>query len=321
MEQAMFKIGYRTLKTALGTALAIYLAQLLHLQNFASAGIITILCIQITQKRSLQASWARFAACLLAIVFSYVFFGLIGYYPFVIGILLVLFIPTTVVLKINEGIVTSSVIILHLYMSGGITMAFIWNEFQLITVGIGVALLMNLYMPSLDRKLAAYRKKIEDNFAVIFAEIERYLLTGEQDWTGKEIPETHQMIQEAKNLAYRDVQNHILRHENLYYHYFKMRQKQFEIIERLLPKITSISITVEQGKIIAHFIHELREAIHPGNTAHKFLKRLADMRTEFEEMPLPATREEFEARAALFHLLGEMEQYLVIKSYFKGIKL
>ena len=64
-------------------------------------------------------------------------------------------------------------------------------------------------MPSLDRKLAAYRKKIEDNFSVIFAEIERYLLTGEQDWSGKEIPETHQMIQEAKNLAYRDVQNHI----------------------------------------------------------------------------------------------------------------
>lgn len=51
----MFKIGYRTIKTALGTALAIYISQLLHLQNFASAGIITILCIQITQKRSLQA--------------------------------------------------------------------------------------------------------------------------------------------------------------------------------------------------------------------------------------------------------------------------
>ncbi|MCY8490540.1 aromatic acid exporter family protein [Bacillus atrophaeus] len=316
----MFKIGYRTLKTALGTALAIYLAQLLHLQNFASAGIITILCIQITQKRSLQASWARFAACCLAILFSCLFFELIGYHPFVIGALLLLFIPTTVVLKINEGIVTSSVIILHLYMSGGITFGFVWNEVQLITIGIGVALLMNLYMPSLERKLLAYQKKIEDNFAVIFAEIERYLLTGEQDWTGKEIPETHQLIHEAKNLAYRDVQNYILRHENFYYHYFKMREKQFEIIERLLPKITSISITVEQGKIIAAFIQDLREAIHPGNTAHKFLKRLCEMRKEFEEMPLPVSREEFEARAALFHLLGEMEQYLVIKSYFKGIK-
>ncbi|MBD5026072.1 hypothetical protein GUF51_15390, partial [Xanthomonas citri pv. citri] len=28
----MFKIGYRTIKTALGTALAIYISQLLHLQ-------------------------------------------------------------------------------------------------------------------------------------------------------------------------------------------------------------------------------------------------------------------------------------------------
>lgn len=119
-----------------------------------------------------------------------------------------------------------------------------------------------------------------------FEEIERYLLTGEQDWTGKEIPETHRLINEAKTLAYRDVENHFLRHENLYYHYFKMREKQFEIIERVLPKITSISMTVEQGHMIAAFLHDLRGAIHPGNTAHKFLKRLVKMREEIDEMEL-----------------------------------
>ena len=47
----MFKIGYRTLKTALGTTLAIVLAQILGLENFASAGIITILCIKATKKK------------------------------------------------------------------------------------------------------------------------------------------------------------------------------------------------------------------------------------------------------------------------------
>ncbi len=320
MGLTMFKIGYRTLKTALGTALAIYIAQLLGLHNFVSTGIITILCIQVTKKRSLQASWARFAACILAIVFSCAFFELIGYHPAVIGLMLLFFIPTTVLLKIKEGIVTSSVIILHLYMSEGITLSLVWNEFLIIITGIGVALLMNLYMPSLDNELKQYQQKIEDNFAKIFEEIERYLLTGEQDWTGKEIPETHRLINEAKTLAYRDVENHFLRHENLYYHYFKMREKQFEIIERVLPKITSISMTVEQGQMIAAFLHDLRGAIHPGNTAHKFLKRLVKMREEIEEMELPTTREEFEARAALFNFLGEMEQYLVIKSYFKGIK-
>ncbi|MCL6617581.1 MAG: aromatic acid exporter family protein, partial [Anoxybacillus ayderensis] len=37
----MLKIGYRTTKTAIGTASAIAIAQSLHLENFASAGIIT----------------------------------------------------------------------------------------------------------------------------------------------------------------------------------------------------------------------------------------------------------------------------------------
>lgn len=58
-------------------------------------------------------------------------------------------------------------------------MVFIWNEFQLIIVGIGVVLLMNLYMLSFDRKFVVYWKKIEDNFVVIFVEIEWYLLIGE----------------------------------------------------------------------------------------------------------------------------------------------
>ena len=48
----MFKIGYRTVKTALGTTLAIVLAQLLGLDNFPSAGIITIFCIKATKKKS-----------------------------------------------------------------------------------------------------------------------------------------------------------------------------------------------------------------------------------------------------------------------------
>ncbi|USK32466.1 aromatic acid exporter family protein [Bacillus sp. F19] len=315
----MFKIGYRTLKTALGAAIAISLAQLFQLDNFASAGILTILCIQVTKKKSLQTSWARFFACLIAILFSFVFFEGIGYYPFVIGLLLLFFIPVTVIVQAKEGIVTSSVIILHLYTSSHITFSLVLNEIALISTGIGVALIMNLYMPSVDKKLKEYQLKIEDNLSKIFLEIEEYLLSNDSSWDGKEITETALLLNEAKTLAFRDVENHFMRHENLYYHYFKMREKQFEIIERVLPIITSINVTVDQAQIIADFIQEVREAIHPGNTAHKFLVKLHHMRKSFEEMPLPETREEFEARAALLHFVREMEQYLVLKSQFKGI--
>lgn len=314
-----FKIGYRTLKTAVGAPLAIFLAQLLGLNNFVSAGIITVLCIQVTKKKSLKSAWARFFACVTGMVFSSLFFEIIGYHPIVIGILLLFFIPTMVLCKTTEGIVTSTVIILHLYAAGQINWGIIQNEFLLIITGIGVALLMNLYMPSLENDLILYRDKIEENFAVIFENIVAFLREGDMNWDGKEITETASLLEKAKGLALRNVENQLLRNEDLYYIYFKMREKQFEIIERVLPTFAMMTTNVEQAKLIADFIEELKNNIHSGNTANKFLKKLQNMRKKMEETPLPKTREEFETRASLYHFLFEMEQYLIIKSQFKGL--
>ena len=88
-----FRIGYRTVKSAIGATAAIMLAQYLGLHNFVSAGIIAILCIQATKRKSLEASWGRILSCLIAMVFSIVLFEAIGYYPLVIGIILLLFYP------------------------------------------------------------------------------------------------------------------------------------------------------------------------------------------------------------------------------------
>lgn len=316
----MFRIGYRTLKTGIGTAVAISIAQWFQLDNFVSAGILTILCIQNTKKKSVNASWSRFLACVIAMVISAAFFEFLAYHPAVIGLLLLVFIPITVALNIKEGIVTSSVIILHIYSAGNVTPGLFQNELGIIVIGIGIALVMNLYMPSVDKKMIEFQEKIEANFYKIFCEMINYLRTNDSQWDGKEITETEQLLKEAKTIAFKDVENHFLRHENLYYLYFKMREKQFEILQRILPIATSISLTVEQGHRIAEFLDELSDHIHPGNTALFYLKKLYDMKVEFEQMDLPKTREEFETRAALYQFVQEMEQYLLLKSSFKGIK-
>ncbi|MGG3470891.1 aromatic acid exporter family protein [Neobacillus pocheonensis] len=316
-----FRIGYRTIKTAVGTAASILIAQQLGLHNYASAGILTILCIQVTKRRSLRTSWDRFLACVLAMPFSALFFEGIAYHPIVIGVMLFFFIPLLVMLKARDGIVTSSVIILHIYMAQKISIDNFLNELGVIITGIGVALLINLYMPSADRKLREYQCKLEENFKTILSELVRYLRTGESDWGGKEITECACLLEEAKSLAFRDVENHLLRDENLYFHYFKMREKQFEILERVLPIVTSITRTVKQGKMVADFLEELSENVHPGNTAHIYIDKLREMKKEFEEMELPKTREEFETRAALLQLVKEMNNYLIIKSSFKGMKI
>lgn len=314
-----FKIGYRTLKTAIGTAASIILAQAFGLESYVSAGILTILCIQVTRKKSLRASWDRILACLLSMLFAFVFFEGIAYHPLVIGLLLIFFIPSVVIVKAQDGIVSSSVILLHIFSAGNVTVPIIVNELGIIIIGVGVALIMNLYMPSVEPKLDVYQKQIEDRFRKIFMEIARYLRTNELDWDGKELTEVAKLIDDAKILAFRDVENQLLKQENIYYHYFKIREKQFEIIERVLPNITTIQPMVMQRDIIANFIEELAEGINPGNSAYVYLEKLMSMKHEFENMDMPKTREEFEARSALLHFTNEMERYLIIKSTFKGL--
>ncbi|MEC0274564.1 aromatic acid exporter family protein [Peribacillus frigoritolerans] len=315
----MFKIGYRTIKTALGATLAIIIAQMLNLEYFSAAGIIAILCIQVTKKKSVYASWHRFLACLIAMAYASLLFQFIAFHPLIIGLILLIFIPTTVALKINEGIVTSSVIIMHLYGSGNITFSLLINETILIAVGVGVALVMNLYMPSVDDKLLAYQESIETNFSAILMGIVRYLRDNDHTWDGKEITETANLLNQAKSLAFRDVENHFLREEDLFYHYFKMREKQFEIIERILPLVTNIPLVVKQSGIVADFIEDLAENVHPQNTAILYLKKLEEMEIHFRGMALPQTREEFESRASLLQLMKEMERYLLLKHSFKGL--
>lgn len=318
--RSMFKIGYRTIKTAVGAALAIFIAQLLNLQFFASAGIITILCVQRTKQKSVMSSWARFVACIIGLIYGIVVFELIGYHVISIAIILLVFIPTTVLLKIHEGISTSTVIILHLYIYGQVTISFLLNEIILITVGVGVALLMNAYMPSVERELSKIKNRVENLFEKILHELAIYAEHGDQNWAGKEITEAADLLHEGKNIALQNLENKLVRYEDEYYHYFKMREKQLEIIERILPLLANIDVQVEQGEMIGRFLQDLSEGVNPDNTAHIFLVELDELRKTFKQMPLPKTREEFEARSALFYLLYEMEQYLYIKQQFKPIK-
>ena len=149
---AMFKIGYRTLN-AVGATLAIFLAQFFQLENYASAAVLTIICIQVTKKRSIISSWTRFSACLLVIPFSFLFFETLGYHPISLGLIILFFVPILIKLHIQEGLITSSVILLHFYKTKEYSWAIILNELGIIIIGIGVALLMNLYMPNMEREL------------------------------------------------------------------------------------------------------------------------------------------------------------------------
>ena len=61
-------IGAKTLKTAIGSCIAMLIASSIGLKYSASAGIITILSIQNTRRESLQIAIRRFISTVVALM-------------------------------------------------------------------------------------------------------------------------------------------------------------------------------------------------------------------------------------------------------------
>ncbi|MCH5584486.1 aromatic acid exporter family protein [Shimazuella sp. AN120528] len=307
------KIGSRILKTAIGAGISIALAQAFQLTFYASAGTVTMLCIQRTRKKSYEIAWQRFLACLIGLSVAAAIFSLLGYNTWAITIILLISIPLMIRLKAKESVIASSVFIFHLYVMKHITWQLVINEIALMIIGITVGLLLNLFMPSADQELRRYQQKIEENFRIIFHEMARYLREGDHDWSGMEIVETNRLLKEAKERSVHNVENRFDEEELKFYRYFQMRDKQFDVIDHLIPHLVSFHPYSDQGEKLADFLDQLADGVHPGNTADIYLEQLKEMTEEYRNMPLPSTEEEFHMRATLFLIMNEIRRYLKIK--------
>lgn len=308
------KIGYRTLKTAIAAPLAILIAELLQLEGVGSAGIIAVLCIQPTRKQSFLTAWHRIAAGLLSIVFAFVIFEGLGYNPLTVGILLILFIPVTNWLKIAPGIVTSLVILFHFYAAETVDIPLVINEIALMFIGIGLALILNLYMPNLDNSFQEVKNQVEANYQQLFREIAGFLRGDRATLSLELLAQTRQLFNQASDLVQRDQENNFNRQESWLKNYFAMREIQLLALERMAKLIKPKLVTVKQAQQIADLFDDMADAIYPTNPVQYHLEQVDDLLKRFERQDLPQTREEFEVRADLFQLLTEINHYLTVKN-------
>ncbi|CRK81496.1 aromatic acid exporter family protein [Neobacillus massiliamazoniensis] len=307
------KIGLRTVKTALGAGVSIWIAQLFHLQFASFASIICILCIEKTKKQSIQSSLERFAACTLSLVLSGLVFQTLGYNPLVFSLFILLFIPLLVRLRLQKGFVNSVVIVLHIFTLEKFTLPIALNELLIVMIGVGVAILLNSYMPNVEKNLKEAKTAIEEKFKKILFEYGAYLEKGDQGWDGKELLELEEDLNKGKMLAIQYEENRLGTDKKGYYYYFDMREKQFVILKRMLPIVSSLNEDVVQRHVFAQFLYEISTDVKSENTAYRHLQRLEIEHQKMKEMELPKFRTEFETRALVFHLMNEIEYYLETK--------
>jgi uncharacterized membrane protein YgaE (UPF0421/DUF939 family) len=304
------RIGFRTVKTAVGVSLSVFIAQSLGLQYFTAAGILTLLCIQKSRKQSVKAALSRLFACLSSLFLSSVLFEVIGYQAYSFLVLLLFFIPLCVRFKIHEGIASSSVIVMHVYMHGKWEPFFFLNEIGVITIGLGVALLINWYMPSIDKQLTRYKDQVDGLIAAILKETALYLKEGSTVWDGKELLLLNDVLNKAGNLATLDAENNLQKKEASYRHYFAGKRRQYEILERMLPAVSGISIQMEQGARIGELVEEMNAHMSSGIPSPHLAEKLRSIREYHKLLPLPETRDEFENRASLYAVANELERFI-----------
>src|SRR5699024_2714565 len=144
-----------------------------------------------------------------------------------------------------------------------------------------------------------------------------YIRYEKMDWDGKEITVVEEILEETATLAERDKENHMLREDHSFINYFEMRQKQFELIQQMLPLVTHIPKRDDVSESIADFLEELSRAVHPGNTAVIYLDQLSQLQEAFKAETLPKSVDHFESRSNLMQLLNVLEEYLLLKKEFK----
>lgn len=311
-------IGVRIIKTAIGATVAILLADALGLEFGTAAGVITILSIQSTKRQSIEMAIKRFVSALIALGVGTLFFMLLGYTPIMFGLFLLVFIPLAVKTRTGEGIVPASVLVTHLLTSGGITVPLLINEVLLVIIGVGVALILNLYMPSIEQKLYEIRSAIEDDMYQVFMgmaqALEERCVAVEEEKLYSTIEKS---IKNAREQAYKHTNNHLFANVTVYERYFAMRWEQFQVMLYMRQHFGRIFMCFQETKEVAGFTRLVAESIKGRISSVTLLEQLEALREHFRESELPKTREEFENRAMLYQFLNDIERFLEIKQAFR----
>ena len=313
------RILVHSLKMAVGTSAAMYIAQAMNLQNATSAGTIALLTIMTTKWETVRLSIARivtFAFAVLLAVFT--FSNLIIPWE-MFGIYIFFLVMCSEMWSLKSTISVNAVIGMHFIVARDFSPEFILNEFMLVLIGTAVAFVVNLFSQNRNRqkRLVENICEVEEKLQLILRELASYLMKQEMKedvWRDIRNLETHlkKLVVEASEYEGNTFQSHTV----YYMDYFEMRLEQCNVLHDLHYELKKIRSRSVQAEMVADYMLYLLEHIKETNVPVEQIKVLEDMVEEMGKQPLPTTQEEMETRVVLYHILTELETFLIHKRRF-----
>ena len=307
----------KILKIAVGSSIAFAIASALGLQYAASAAIVTLLTIQNTKRATFQLALKRLLSFLVTIGLAFVIYPLLGCNAPAFALVMLLLVGISYKFKWHDAISVNAVIATHYLVEQNFTLAFVGNEAAMVFIGTVVAMVLNSYMPDGVSNIKTDIHAIENRIQQVLRLMADYL-KDKADLSDCEIHlhELARQLDKGLEKAFENRDNRFSSHTRYYIEYMEMRKSQCQVLEGLLDSCHILSELPKESQMVSAFLRHMADSFHERNNVQELLEQLLELIEEVRQEPLPQTREEFEDRAIVFHILLDLEEFLVIKREF-----
>lgn len=307
------------LKLALGSCIAITIAEAMQLDHATTAGSIALLTIMGTRWETIHLSLLRIATFFLTATMMGVTLSLFHNEVIAYGLFIFLLVFSSHQMGWVSAISVNAVIATHFMSEDNFTLHSVINEFWLIVIGISVALVINFFNQNYKRRqtITKYMRHTEEklqNFLRKLADSLEYPAVHTDIWTDLLSLEHELESFVTESLLYQG--NTLQSHSEYYANYFQMRLLQCHLLCGLQEQLTRIREMPRQAQIISEYLSYLADYLIEANVPTMQMKKLEELFSIMQKEPLPGTREEFESRALLYHVLMDLEKFLNYKTDF-----
>ena len=316
----MMSVFQRTIRITVSALLANFVAMLIGLENPYAAGIIAILAVLNTRKETLDRVKEYSGSTILAFAIATGVFYIFGYSIYSFAVYLAVYVPLAYFLKVDAGIAPCSVLVTHFLIAESISWAWQINGLAIMFIGLFFALLANFWIPSHNQKIEMMVVDIEKQMSLILFLLEKRLLEGSKnrERIQQELKDLCKQTIELEKIAFIEYDNRDFSDdsESYYIKYAQMRQRQYEILNRITNSLDNVLPNTDENRILASIFGETAEQLDETNTGIELLGYISNLYRVFRDSSLPKSREEFESRAILYNILTEFEEFLELKRDF-----
>lgn len=313
------RILLAAVKMGIGSSIAIYAAEHMHLEHASSAGIIALLTLMTTKWQTMKLSLSRLVsfgltAALCALVFSLLSSEWIAY-----GVLICLLALLMEALGWRAAFSVNAVIASHLFADGALSAAALRNELLLVLIGISIAIILNLFHDNQSHRksLIANMRYAEEQMQMLLHQMAAYLSRERmQHSVWEDICALEDRLQGFIREAYEYQENTFPSHPAYYISYFEMRHSQCQVLHNLHSEMRKIRTMPAQAKVVAGYLLYLTDYVVEYNEPVEQKERLEQIFETMRKEALPESREEFEGRAILYHIMMDIEDFLIYKERF-----